>query len=272
MGWPVSAPAQPSAHPPDSVPLAPIELDACWELLGLGDPLPVLRLPSPGRTWTERREILTTVLATLRRRGLASPDGQVHELVARPLRILADPDRRLDLHVEGDRHGAQVAVGAARDGQGGALVTRRAEGVRVREIRPARLVPEVVGLLGGEGARPGTGRPVNLPVEAFDQACAAAEDGSLWTVVDGLVARGVTKLDATGWARMCTDIQVVGQLGGAVRTESGLKLSPWVIGFHGTPAGYYLQLRRPDAFGGTLTVCPLDHQRLLRLAEEMLTP
>lgn len=266
MGPPVSSPAELSAHPSGSVPLAPVELDACWELLGLGDPLPMLRLPSPGRTWTERREILSTVLATLTRRGLATSNGQVHELVARPLRILADPDLRLDLYVEGDRYGAQVAVGAAREGRGGALVTRRAEGIRLREIRPTRLVAEVVGLLDGAGARPGPGRPVNLPAETFDQACAAAEDGSLWTIADSLVARGVPKLDATGWARMCTDIRVVGQLGGAVRTESGPRLSPWVVGFHGTPAGYYLQLRRSDA----LTVCPLDHTRLLRLAEELL--
>ncbi|ANY07528.1 ESX secretion-associated protein EspG [Pseudonocardia sp. HH130630-07] len=72
------------------------EFDVVWEHLGLGA-LPVaLRLPSPGRTFAERRRVTAAGLDGLRGRGLAGPGGTEPALV-RLLGLLARPARQLEL-------------------------------------------------------------------------------------------------------------------------------------------------------------------------------
>lgn len=171
------------------------EFDACWELLGLGDLPLTLRLPSPGRTWAQRHQILTSVLVKLRRRGMAERSAP-GERIAGPLRLLARPECQLDLRLDGDpRVGPLVGIGAAAGG---------------------------------------------------------------------------SRLDAASWVRMCTGVRIFGQLGTAFRTERGTRFGPWVIGFHGTAAGHFLQLRRPSTIDVSVTVCPVDAVALARLSHELL--
>ncbi|MBV9315533.1 MAG: hypothetical protein JO100_17780 [Pseudonocardia sp.] len=43
-------------------------------------------------------------------------------------------------------------------------------------------------------------------------------------------------------------------------------LGPWLVGFHQSESGHYLQLRRE----GTLTIGPLDSSQLARHVEELI--
>lgn len=266
-----STPSQPAGEP--VLRLSAVEFDACWELLGLGETPLTLDLPSPGRTWAERHRVLTDVLAALARRGLVRRSAPSAE-VAGALRLLAAPDYQLDLRFGGP-DGPVTGIGAVA-GEHGVRLVRAGDQLRLVRIRPPQLVPAMVELIGP--LRAGLGQAVNIPAGVFDAAHRATTDGKLWTMADELVARGVPRLDAASWVRMCTGIRSVGQLGTVRRTAGVPRFGPWAIGFQRTEGGDFLQLRRPavrpgsgagpDA--GTVTVCPLDAPRLARLAEELL--
>jgi hypothetical protein len=264
----VSAPVRATARRANlaELRLSAVEFDACWELLGLGSTPPALRLPSPGHTWQERHEILTSVLAGLRRRGLADRSAPGNR-VAGPLRLLAGPDYQLDLRLRDGRHGTLIGIGASAAGYG-VLLARHRDQLRLRPVRPAQLVDAVVGLAGP--IRAGVGRAVNMPAEVFDAAREATTDGKLWTMADQLLARGVPRLDAASWVRMCTGIRTVGQIGTAFWLDGMPRFGPWMIGFQATEAGHFLQLRRPGQGGEAITVCPLDAPGLARLTDELL--
>ena len=246
--------------------LDPVEFDACWELLGLGEPPLTLRLPSPGRSWAERHQVLTGVLARLDRRGLVERSAP-GPAVAGPLRLLARADHQLDLRLS-TPDGPLVGIGAVA-GERGVRVLRLGDELRVQPIRPGQLVSAMVELVGP--MRAGAGRPVNLAASVFDAAHAATTDGKLWTMADELVALGVDRQDAASWVRMCSGIRSVGQLGSAHRPDGLPRFGPWVIGFQRTDDGDFLQLRRPGPHGPTVSVCPLDAGHLTRLATELLS-
>jgi len=157
-------------------------------------------------------------------------------------------------------------------GERGVRLVQHGDQLRLLRIRPARLVPAMIELIGP--MRAGLGQAVNIPAGVFDAAHRATTDGKLWTMADELVARGIPRLDAASWVRMCTGIRSVGQLGTACWTAGVPRFGPWAIGFQRTEGGDFLQLRRagdrPGPDGGTVTVCPLDAPRLARLTEELL--
>jgi hypothetical protein len=268
--------------------LTPVELDVCWELLDLGDTPLTLALPSPGRTFTERGRIVAGVLDGLRERGLADAGGPVPELADR-LRLLARPDLQLDLYLAGELsppdtapprqdtapattgdHAPRETVGiGVLDAHRGCVLLRRADRIRLLPVRPSGVLPALLGAM--PTPRPATGRQVNIDAGVYDAARRATSDGSLWTMADELVARGVPRPDATSWARMCTGVRGVGQFGTAVRRDGVSRFGPWVIGFHRGGTGDVLQLRRPEHAGRTrtVTVGPLDRPRLARLVEQL---
>jgi EspG family len=258
-----SASRQPARQP--VVRLSSVEFDACWELLGLGDTPLTLELPSPGRTWAERHRVLTGVLTALARRGLVERSAPA-AAVAGPLRLLARPDHQLDLRFSGP-DGPVTCIGAVAGGRGVRLV-HNGDQLRLTPIRPAELVAATIEPIGP--MRAGPGRPVNIAAGVFDAARLATTDGKLWTMADELVARGVRRLDAASWVRMCSGIRSAGQLGTAVSAAGPPRFGPWAIGFQRTEAGHFLQLRRPGPDGATVTVCPVDAPRLTRLATELL--
>jgi len=266
-----STPSQPAGEP--VLRLSAVEFDACWELLGLGDTPLALDLPSPGRTWAERHRVLTDVLAALARRCLVQRSAPSAE-VAGPLCLLARPDYQLDVRFGGP-DGPVTGIGAVA-GERGVRLVQHADQLRLVRIRPARLVPAMIELIGP--IRAGLGQAVNIPAGVFDAAHRATTDGKLWTMADELVARGIPRLDAASWVRMCTGIRSVGQLGTACWTAGVPRFGPWAIGFQRTEGGDFLQLRHPadgrgrdtGPDGGTVTVGPLDAPRLARLTEELL--
>jgi len=265
-------PGHPVTHRPANpvLRLSAVEFDACWELLGLGETPPTLELLSPGRTWAERHRVLTDVLGGLRRRGLVERSAP-SEAVAGPLRLLASPEYQVDLRFAGP-DGPVTGIGAV-TGDRGVRLVRLGDQLRLLPIRPGQLVTAMVELVGP--LRGGPGRQVNIPAAVFDAAHRATTDGKLWTMADELVARGVARMDAASWVRMCTGIRSVGQLGTVGRADGVPRFGPWAVGFQRTDGGDFLQLRRPGAEGAavdaaTVTICPLDAPRLTRLVTELL--
>ena len=160
--------------------LSVTQLDACWELLGLGDTPCILSLPSPGRTWSERRRVLVGVLEQLGQLGLA--DGAVPtDRLASPLRLLAGPDYQVDLRFSADLVDTAVAIGAV-EGPEGVVLVRSGADVVIQRMRSARMLPTLRGLL--PPLRAGSGRSVNIPADMYDTARGATEDGNLWTRAD----------------------------------------------------------------------------------------
>jgi hypothetical protein len=103
-------------------------------------------------------------------------------------------------------------------------------------------------------------------VDAFEAACHADKDGSLWAMADRLTEQGVPGQDARSLARMCGGITVTGQLGATARHGERDQRGRWVIGFHGTERGWFLRLRRDS----TITVCPTDTRQLMRQWHELI--
>lgn len=266
---PVSAPvwARSGSARPVDVRLSPIEMDACFELLGLGETPPTLDLPSPGRTVPKRQDHLDAILLDLQRRGMADrrgPSEQVTEL----LRVLAHPDHQLDLRMYDEHRGGLTAIAAARRGNG-VLTVYEGNQISLAAIRTSALVPTVVGLVGQ--MCPGRGAAVNVPADAFDTAWQATTDGQLSDLVDQLTEVGIPRADVVSCMHMCRGIRALGQLGTVHYSGRSARLGPWVIGFHRTDAGYYLQLRRPGPYGReVVTICPLNAPRLTQLAAELL--
>lgn len=87
----------------------------------------------------------------------------------------------------------------------------------------------------------GSGRTVHLPAEVLDAAREATAGASLWAMADYLADKlGVARLDARACARMCSEVEVLGQIGTTFYSNGTPWIGPWVIGFHRTPTGHYL--------------------------------
>ncbi|HTF55198.1 MAG TPA: ESX secretion-associated protein EspG, partial [Pseudonocardia sp.] len=249
--------------------LSPLEFAACWAALELGDTPLLLELRSPGQTIPERDQLLAQAMVGLRARQLS--DGRLPvPALAELLRVIAAPDYQLDIRLAGGPEGMLLGLGWV-VGARGVVVVSGAGPLYLLPMDGARVAATLIGLAGQ--LDPGVGRPVNIPAQLLDEACAAAGDGNLWTLADQLMALGVARLDATSLARMCEGIEVVGQLGVTGHLSGPRRRAPWVVGFHRTAGGHFMQLRRPpagSAGGPTVTVCPTDADRLMRQWRELL--
>jgi ESAT-6 protein secretion system EspG family protein len=146
---------------------------------------------------------------------------------------------------------------------------RRGDEVTLSVVRGAALVTAVVGLIGPMS--PGRGAAVNVPADLFDEARTATTDGHISSLVDWLTDMGMPRGDVSSLIHMCRDIRALGQIDTVHHVGRSARLGPWVIGFHRTDAGYYLQLRKSSSYGGeTVTIRPLDAPQLAQLAEELL--
>ncbi|MBV9313710.1 MAG: ESX secretion-associated protein EspG [Pseudonocardia sp.] len=243
------------------------EFVVCWNALGLGDLPLALALRPLGASLPERQRLQMLTLTELRHRGLADSAGLVADL-AWPMRLLAKAGCQLDIRLMSGAGGAFVGLGALA-GADGMLLAGTGGVVRLLALDAARVPAALVELAGP--ITPGPGRSVNIPADTLDDACQAAGDGNLWTLADRLVARGVASADASSLARMCTGIQSMGQVGATGYRGGFERRAPWVIGFHHTAAGAYLQLRRPSADGRvSVTISPVTAERLLNLLRELV--
>lgn len=168
--------------------LTATEFDVLWERLGLGTTPVVLRIESPGRTHTERREICDTGWQGLRDRGLVQAGGPDPELV-RLLHLLARPSRRLELRAWWGRSVRAVAAGHTGEG---VLAVRQDATVTLSGCGslPTALVGEIPPL------RPRPGRAATVPTQTLLAACTVPDPRR------ALIAQGVATSEAGLLARM----------------------------------------------------------------------
>ncbi|MCP2260454.1 EspG family protein [Streptoalloteichus tenebrarius] len=245
--------------------LSALEFDVLWEHLDLGPmPLPI-KVPSPGRTWSERSALAERAWAGLAGRGLGSAP-HVEPRLADLLRLLAHPEREVDGRIW---LGRRVRVLAAATGDDAVLAVLDGEWLTLREAAATGLPREAVGVLPPCSAGPG--HSVTLPSADLDAAVASC-DGSPEGLASALQARGVRSEDARALARMTRDASRLGQFGAAARDALGRRRrTAWVVGFFDTPEGRYLQVRRArEGCAPWSTVCPTDQRRLLAHVEEAL--
>lgn len=158
MAEPLSALGEPSARRV----VTAVEFDVLWERLGLGATPVALRLPSPGRSLDERREVVAAGWQALRERGLAGPEGPDPEL-ARLMRLLARPAGQLELRAT---WGHSVRVVAAGSPGSGALAVRQDATVTLGAC--GSLPAALLGVL--PPAPPGPGRSATVPTEVLAAA------------------------------------------------------------------------------------------------------
>jgi hypothetical protein len=244
--------------------VSPVEFDVLWEHLRLPEMPLVLRVPSPGKTYTERRQLTAEAWQGLAERGLGRPLA-VAERLAGLMRLLAEPEREIDGRF-GATRGVRLLVAAAGDKAVFAVLSKR--GLVLSEAPVTGLAREALSVLPVVGAGPGESITVRSSV--LDTAAAEAatpEDFEL-----ALCRHGLRLRDATALRTMLTGIRRQGQFGAAARNPWGhRRRAQHVVGFFDTDGGRYLQLRA-QADDGELwsTVSPADNRLLITQLEDLL--
>ncbi|MEV8437174.1 ESX secretion-associated protein EspG [Actinosynnema sp. NPDC051121] len=250
----------------EPVTISALEFDVLWEHLRLETMPLVLKVPSPGKTNTERAELEQRAWAELDRRGLGRPvslDPMLEDLLHLLNRPQEEVDGRLWL-------GRSVRVLAAAKGQSGVLAVLEHDQLTLRPASAEGLHREALSVLPPLPAGPG--HSVTLPSADLDAAAAHANTPD--DLYQALLARGIRQDDARTLADMFRDAGNRGQFGAASRDKWGKRVrQDRVVSFFDTPDGRYLQLRRATPGQQPWsTVSPVDHRRLLHHLESLSTP
>jgi len=249
----------------DSLVLSALEFDVLWEALDLPPKHVALDVPSPGKTHTERRELVAQAWRSLADRGLADgtrPDG---ELLDR-LMLLARPELSIDSWVWTDR---QISALTVASGDGVAMGVVDGEEVWLIPARDTALAEAAVSIAGELG--PGPGRSVSLPSDVLQEADEQAK-GDPHRFISALDELRVDLGDAQALAGMLSGAVLRGQVGvERRRRDQRMMRADRVVAFHDTAAGRYLYLRKPSTDGRQWsTVTPADNRRLSASVQELL--
>jgi EspG family len=240
--------------------LTAVEFDVLWAHMGLGPTPAVLRLPSPGRSAAERRDVLRAGWQGMRERGLAGPSGADPE-IARLLRLLARPTHQLELRGAWSHHVRSVAASAS---DTGVLAVRQDATVT---LAPCSSLPLAVhDVLPPRPAGPG--RAATAPSSVLADALAAHGTG----VRSALRARGVPGSDAGLLERMLTSGPGRAQVVALATGPAGIaRRVGGVLGVLDGPGGRYLLSRRVGEDGVEWsTVAPVDARGLRHRMAVML--
>jgi hypothetical protein len=109
------------------------------------------------------------------------------------LHLLAKPTHELDIRLAGSSQGMIVGLGAIRGARGVLVVAAPGAPLRLKPLDATRVADALLELAGP--ITPGHGRSGNIPAHTLDDACEAAGDGNLWTLVDQLTVRAVPRLE-----------------------------------------------------------------------------
>ncbi|AOS61741.1 ESX secretion-associated protein EspG [Actinoalloteichus hymeniacidonis] len=244
--------------------LSSTEFDVCWELLGLGESPVQLQLPSPGRTWAERREIVEHALAGLAQRELVRGREPIPELAA-TLELLVRHEWTVDAHLS---LGRQVTAIGAVHGVSGALVVHSGDAVRLTALDGRRVVAAIVELLGDAPAAAGDSISVRADVLGTAARDAA---GDPHRFAELLAAGGERPATARALARMAGAPIRLGQFGvGVALPSGGRRRASRVLAFHDTESGRHLQLRRRTESGDWLTMTPADNRKITAALQELI--
>jgi hypothetical protein len=252
----------PAAESP--ITISALEFDVLWEHLRLAEMPLVLRVPSPGRTYTERRGLIAQAWQSLADRGLGR-QLSVADRLAQLLRLLEYPDREIDGRF-GTTKGVRLLVAATGDDAVFALLTKH--GLTLSEIPVTGLAREALAALPPVPAGPG--ESITMRAEDLDAAAASATSPEAFELA--LCRRGLPTRDAGVLRTMLGDVRRQGQFGAAARNRWGhRRRAPHVIGFFDTVAGRYLQLRQtaPDGVAWS-TISPADTRMLVNQLSDLL--
>lgn len=250
---------------PAPLTLSTLEFDVLLEHLGL-EPVPlVLKVPSPGRTHTERAELVESAWTGLTSRDLGSP-SQVDPELEWMLRVLVRPDREIDGRLW---FGRSIRVLAAASEDRAVLAIKDGTTLTVRPAATTGLPREAASTL--PPAEPGPGTSVT--VRSADLDAAASEVGDdVAELARALRQRGVRPDDAETLQRMVGEAGNRGQFGAAARDRWNRRIrASHVVGFFDSPRGRYVQLRRESGSGDPWsTIAPVDARRMVGHVEELL--
>ncbi|GDY29154.1 ESX secretion-associated protein EspG [Gandjariella thermophila] len=247
----------------EPITISALEFDVLWEHLRLAVMPLVLRVPSPGKTHTERAGLVRRTWEGLSARGLGrevAPDPTLVEL----LTLLDRPEREVDGRIW---LGRSVRLLAAAKGESAVLAVLTGDALTLRYASAEGLPREALSVL--PAAHAGPGHSVTLPSADLDAA--AAEASTPEELEKALRGRGVRADDARTLAAMVTDAGNRGQFGAAARDRFGRRVrGERVVAFFDTPKGRYVQMRR-EFPGGTpwSTISPADPRRLHQHVSEL---
>jgi len=247
-----------------AVTISALEFDVLWEHLGLRTMPLVLKVPSPGRTYTERAELVDQVWRALAERDLGHRgglDGQLESLLC----LLDHPDREVDGRFGVNRSVRWLAVSR---GDAAALATLDRRGLTLRPAAASGLAREAVS--GLPAIPPGPGESITLPSAALDAAATTA--GSPDDFQDALIDQGIRPRDAGVLRDIVLGVKRQGQFGAAARDKWGKRhRANRVIGFFDNENGRYLQLRRPGPDGSEwTTISPADNRLIAHELADVL--
>jgi hypothetical protein len=245
----------------EPITLSALEFDVLWERLDPGAMPLVVKVPSPGRTDTERAAIENRVWADLHARGVERDDPAIAELFA----LLARPEREVDGRLWA---GGEVRLLACAAGDSGALAVLTGQTLVLSRVSALGLASAAVGAL--PSAPAGAGRSVTLRTADFESA--AQGDGTVRGFQGALLAHGIRGDDAEVLAEMIGDVVNTGNFGVAARNRAGRRVrGERVVSFFDTAAGRYVQVRRagPDGELWT-TISPADSRKLGHHVDELL--
>ncbi|WP_344678625.1 ESX secretion-associated protein EspG [Saccharopolyspora taberi] len=248
-----------------AVRLSALEFDVLVEHLELGSMPLVLKVPSPGRTHTERAELVESAWRSLSGRALGDP-ADLDPWLERTLRLLARPLREVDGRLWLGRSVRVLA--AAADGEA-ALAVKDGDTLTLRPAAASGLPREAASVLPQLG--PGPGRSVS--VRSSDLDAAADEAGADVEALEAaLRRRGVRADDAETLTSMVGEAGPRGQFGAAARDRLGRRSrAGHVVGFFDTAHGRYVQVRRESPSGDVWsTIAPVDSRRMTGHLEELL--
>jgi hypothetical protein len=224
-----------------------MDFEVTWGHLELGELPPVLDLPSAGRTREERQVIVDQVLA-----GLRDELPELEPLLVTLARFAWAVDSRI---ITGTTTRARGAVAGRR----GVLAVSDGDRVTIRSVPEHVVVQEITALAGTvAGSRADS---VSVRADALD---AVARNDSL---SDGLVTVGERPVDARAVARICAKAHTRGQFSVRRTGRDGRQhTGDRVVGFHDTPTGRFLQLRRD----GWVTFIPDTGTQLVAQVNQLL--
>lgn len=248
----------------EPITISPLEFDVLWEQLRLAEMPLVLRVPSPGRTFTERRELTSQVRTSLAARGLGH-GTTVDPRLAHLLRLLEKPDLAIDGRF-GSTRGVRLLVAATGDDAVFAVLSKR--GLVLSEAPVTGLPKQAISVLPVVAAGPGesiTLRSSTLDIAATTSA--TPEDFEL-----ALCRHDLRLRDAGILRMMVTGIRRQGQFGASAINRWGhRRRAPHVISFFDTAGGRYLQLRTTGEDGQEWsTISPADNRLLLSQLTDLL--
>ncbi|MEV0702084.1 ESX secretion-associated protein EspG [Saccharopolyspora sp. NPDC050389] len=247
--------------------LSALEFDVLTEHLGLETMPLVVKVPSPGRTHTERAKLVESAWRSLAARDLGRPTELDPELEWM-LRLLARPGREVDGRIWMQRSVRVLAASDAESEQA-VLVVKDQDTLSLRAAAASGLPREAVSVL--PTLPPGPGRSVSVRSGDLDGAAEEAGD-NVERLQNALQRRGIRPDDAETLMSMVAGVDARGQFGTAARDRFGRRVrADHVVGFFDTAHGRYAQLRKESPSGDVWsTVAPVDTRRLIGHVEELL--